>query len=281
MKRILPIIIAALLPLTAGAQAQINTKKVKIADFPEKVTKIVLTGNDFFDLSFQKDVAAAWRVSPYEFCTLEEFESLKTDDNLYFLIPTKDQFKRENAPGIQFLTLVKGGPEASEGIGQMLEVVSMPIASAENSSGREFAFLQAFLDIIQSHALESIERDIVGYTGLTHHTDNIKDCEDMKIVFSEGDLSSQVTDEIIDNHFDKNLHVLAEEDADKFIVNVVPKTLVSIVIAPDEVPVGSFCYKMLIDSETHKLFYFRRHRITKKDGFGFLAEDIKKISSHR
>ena len=36
---------AALMPMMAGAQAQIDTKKMKIADFPEKVTKVVLTGS--------------------------------------------------------------------------------------------------------------------------------------------------------------------------------------------------------------------------------------------
>ena len=262
---------AALMPIMALAQAQIDTKKMKIADFPEKVTKVVLTGNEFFDQALQEDVAATWRVSPYEFCTLEEFELLKTDDNFYFLITTKDQFRRESAPGIQFMSLLKGGPKAANGIGEMLEVVAMPIASAEDPSGREFAFMPAFLDIIQNHALMSIESDIVGYAGLTNHTDNIKDC----------DMSSQITKEVKNEYFDKDLHVIDEDDADKFIVNVVPNTLVSLVVAPASAPNGSYCYKMIIDSETHKLFYFRRHKITKKDGVGFLAEDIKKISSHR
>ena len=281
MKRIIISLVAAVLPFLAGAQAQIDTKKMKIADFPEKVTKVVLTENEFFNLALQDDVAASWRVSPYEFCTLEEFESLKTDDNFYFLITTKDQFRRESAPGIQFMSLLKGGPKAANGIGEMLEVVSMPIASAEDPSGREFAFMPAFLDIIQYHALMSIESDIVGYAGLTNHTDNIKNCGGMRIVFAESDMSSQITKDVKNEYFDKDLHVIDDDDAEKFIANVVPNTLVSLVVTPAAANPGSYCYKMLIDSETHKLFYFRRHKITKKDGAGFLAEDIKKISSHR
>ena len=46
MKKLLTILAVVLIPVIAGAQAQINTKKVKISDFTEKVTKIVLTGND-------------------------------------------------------------------------------------------------------------------------------------------------------------------------------------------------------------------------------------------
>ena len=155
MKRVIIFIISLILPLAAGAQAQINTKKVKISDFTQKITKVVLNGNAFYDTTMKDEIAARWRISPYEFCTLEEFETLKDDDRYYFLMSTFGQFKKETAPGLQFLTLVKGGQGASEGIGEMLEVVSLPFASAEYPSGREFVFLPAFIDIIQNHTLES------------------------------------------------------------------------------------------------------------------------------
>ena len=85
MKKTIILIISIILPLMASAQAQINTKKVKISDFTQKVTKVVLNGNDFFDITFQEEITARWRISPYEFCTLEEFEQLKGNDNYYFL----------------------------------------------------------------------------------------------------------------------------------------------------------------------------------------------------
>ena len=106
MKRILILIAAVLLPVFAAAQAQINTKKVKIGDFTQKVTKVVLTGNMFYDSSLEDEIVARWRVSPYEFCTLPEFEQLKGSDEYYFLLTTKGQFKKESEPGLQFLTLV-------------------------------------------------------------------------------------------------------------------------------------------------------------------------------
>lgn len=277
MKKIMILMMAAMMPVIAGAQAQIDTKKVKIADFPEKVTKIVLTGSDFFDLALQDDVAATWRVSPYEFCTIEEFEALKADENFYFLITTNDKFRREDSPGIQFMSLVKGGKGAEKGISEMFEVVSMPVASAEDPSGREYTFLSAFLDIIQKHVLMSIESDITGYAGLTNHTDNIQNCKGMRIVFSEDDLSGQVDR----NLFDEDMVITDEDEADEIMSDREAETLVSLVVAPSSGKNGSYCFKMLVNAETHELFYFRRHKITKKDAVGFLAEDIRKIMSHR
>ena len=164
---------AMLFPLLAGAQAQINTKKIKIADFPEKITKIVLTGNDFYDLMLRDEIAAGWTLSAYEFCTLEEFEGLKHSDEYYFLLTVDGQFQKENAPGLTFLTLVKGGQGAGEGISRMLEVVSLPIASAENPSGREFVFMPAFIDIIQDYTTTAMSKDINGYMGLTTSTEDL------------------------------------------------------------------------------------------------------------
>ena len=88
MKKLLTILAVVLIPVIAGAQAQINTKKVKISDFTEKVTKVVLTGNDFFDLSLQDEVKARWRVSPYEFCTWEEFMNDRNSSDYYFSLRT-------------------------------------------------------------------------------------------------------------------------------------------------------------------------------------------------
>ena len=68
---------AVLVPVLAWGQAQINTKKVKIGDFTQKITKIVLSGNEFIDTVFKDEVTARWRISPYEFCTLEEFNNMK------------------------------------------------------------------------------------------------------------------------------------------------------------------------------------------------------------
>ena len=160
MKRFLILFLTIILPLTASAQAQITTKKVKISDFPEKTTKVVLTGNSLFDAILKEEIAARWRIAPYEFCTLNEFNELKGKDNYYFLISTKGQFKTEGEPGLQFLTLVKGGKAAEGGIDQMLEIVSLPIASAEEPSGRELTFLPAFITILQQNTLDSIDHDL-------------------------------------------------------------------------------------------------------------------------
>ncbi|MBR5299853.1 MAG: hypothetical protein IKU36_06350 [Bacteroidales bacterium] len=278
MKKLIILFTALIMPLMASAQAQITTKKVKIEDFTQKVTKVVLNGNPFYDTSFKDEIAARWRISPYEFCTLEEFESLKGNDGYYFLILTQGQFRKETAPGLQFISLVKGGQGADKGIREMLEIVSLPFASAEYPSGRELIFLPAFLDIIQNHTLEAMENDFNAYGGLFNTTQRLGKAGNMDIVISEDDLNSLASQIITDQGIDAGILLTDEDDADSYMLDEVSGTLVSYVVAPSEPVKGSYCYKMLIDAQTHELYYYRRHKISPKAEAGFLPEDIERIT---
>lgn len=281
MKRFLTLMMAVALPLLAGAQAQINTKKIKIADFPLKITKVVLTGNDFYDLALRDEIASGWRLSAYEFCTLDEFEALKSSEDYYFLITADGKFKKEDDPGITFITLIKGGAGAEGGISKMLEIVSIPIASAENPSGREFTFLPAFIDIIQNYTEAAMSNDLNGYLGLGSNTESFKKNPNLELLFAECDLSSEANRAFTDVNFDSDMVITDEEAIDRKMTECTPGVLVSYVIAPDEPTNGSYCYKMLIHPETHELYYFRKHRISKKYGPGFLQEDILRINKQR
>lgn len=281
MKKLIILFAALIMPLMAGAQAQITTKKVKLEDFTQKITKVVLNGNPFYDTSLKEEVAARWRISPYEFCTLEEFDRLKGSDKYYFLMLAQGQFRKETAPGLQFLSLVKGGQGADKGIGDMFEVVSLPFASAEYPTGRELIFLPALLDIIQNHTLQAMENDFNAYGGLSNTTQKLKKTSGMTIVFSEDDLNSMVSKAVTDQLFDNTMILTDEDDADSYMLDNVSGTLVSYVVVPTEPMKGSYCYKMLIDSQTHELYYYRRHKISAKAGAGFLPEDIEKITKAR
>ena len=281
MKKFTIIALAILLPMMAWGQAQIDTKKMKISDFTQKITKVVLSGNPLHDACLKGEVEAKWTVSPFEFCTLEEFEQLKSNANYYFLLTTKGQFKKESEPGLTFLTLVKGGADSANGLDKMLEIVTFPYASADKPTGREMVFLPTFLDVIQNYALDSMERDIDAYTGLPNYSMNITKSGDMTLVFSENDLSSEVTPDLRNACFDSEVLVLDEESADEYMTPETSNTLVSYVAVPTDAKPGSYCYKMLLDPQTSKLYYFRKHKISKKLGPGFLAEDIKRVTAPR
>lgn len=271
------IFLGMLAALDASGQAQVYTRKEKLKDFTAKTTKVVLSGEEFLDEALKESVGTTWTLSPYEFCTKEEFEKLKTSDKFYFLLVTKGRQKKEETAGIDLLTLVKGGEGASKSLDDMLEVVSFPFRAAEDPSGREFALLPAFLQIIQDHVSTLADTEMKAYSSLS--AKDSKKLKTKRIYFWEEDLSKQVGQKVRQTLDDDIIIEEDEEDVDKVFVNGDVNTVVSYVVAPS-VPVdGSVCYKMLLGSDTLELYYYKKHKITSKNGKGFLASDLKAIKS--
>lgn len=277
MKKILILLVAALsIPAVMAAQAQITTKKVKIEDFTEKVTKVVLSGNMFYDSTLKEAVREHWTISPYEFCSIEDFQEMKTDADYYFLIKVKGQFRKESGPGIEFLSLLKGGPEAEKGLDKMLELITFPYAAVDSPSGRETVFLPLMLNIVQQHVLSSIATDIVAYSPLIAYSNNIGKIKGKQVIIAEEDLSADVL-QLEDVYLKAPIVVTDMDTADEYVAGNVADAVVSYTVCPEDPQPGAFCYKMLVNAEDGELYYFRKHRITRKTGPGFLVEDMNRI----
>ena len=278
MKRILIFMAAVFVPAVMFSQAQITTKKMKLEDFPEKITKVVLSGNIFVDGTIEDAIKNRWTISPYEFCTLGEFEALKGKEDYYFLMVVTGQFRKEAEPGMIMLSLVKGGKGADLSLDKMLEVVTLPICSAEYPSGREIAFMPALVDIIENHVTASMKRDYSAYGGLETNSPRLDAARGKRVVIAESDLCSSADSSFLASLPEGKMEILPDDEADALMEDGTANTLVSYTVTPYEAGPGSFCYKMLIDAGTHELYYYRKQRISRSAGAGFLPEELSRIA---
>jgi len=216
----------ALLLLCIPASAQkLYTRKAKLEDFPTKTLKVVAGGTSLLEICMRDEIASRWRISPFEFCTAEEYEKLREDNGYYFL-------RLGTVEGIAFMILTKGGKEnESDNLKKPFEVVRIPIASIGDPSGRELMYMGAFIDIVQAFAEEAMISDQAAYSGLSWY--NSRKLTGMRV------------------------HVNSE-DVDTIFQEGTPGAVVGIVIAPTAISFRSYCYKMLISAETHELYYYGR-----------------------
>lgn len=272
------LILCCAFPVTMSGQAQIKTKKVRISDLTSKTTKVVLGTNPFIDAVLKEEVARSWRLSPYEFCTVSEYESLKGDSSYYFLIAGEDVPQNGKASGIVMLTLFKGGKEKDQDpMKERFEVASFPLMSSSLPTGREFAFLPAILNIIQDYAGKAMLSDKDGYVGFSSYNSNLRKGKEKTIVFSECDLALSVNDDVKATRFDEDMTI--EEDADAYMGS--GGMILSYVVAPSEPHKGDVCYTMLIGAKDQELYFFRKHKITERNWAGFTGKDIKAIAAYR
>lgn len=268
-----------LLSITAAGQTKIMTRKLDIGDVSSKITKVVLTGNDAVtNLAIKEEIERNWVISPYEFCTLEEFERIKCDTNYFFLLKTIGQYKKEPEPSVEFLSLLRGGPDAEKGLDKMLEVISLPLRALSDESGRYFTFIPAYINIIQEHIPIVTRSDISAYTGIYTYTDKINKSGDMEVLFCDTDLSEDITDSARERYFKDGMEIVDSETIDEALADMQPNTLVSYTVAAKD---GRFCFKMLISTEDYSLYFYRKHRMSRRLGPGFLIEDIKRVALPR
>ena len=279
MKKLLTILMSLTLLLPLWGQGKVNTRKYLLSDFTDKVTQVVLTGNALVSNALRQEVVTEWTASAFEFCTLEQFEKLKTKEDYYFLMVLESQFKGEERPGVSFLTLLKGGPEAQKGIGAMFEVVALPLMAALGSTGRELTYLGGLLKTIQEYTLEAMESEKVAYS-MEHWVNNIysKWGSAKQVLMADEDLAPTVTEKDLSRRLSERFQVVDTSVADQAYLDASYNTLTSYVVAPIFPDKGSYCYKMLFEADTHSLIYISKHKIDAKKGVGFLPEDIRKIA---
>lgn len=231
----------ALIPLVSAGQGQVYTRKAKLEDFASRTTKVVLTGMPVLDIILKEEVSSRWRISPYEFCTAADYERYKNRNLYYFLRFAKDS-------DFMYLIISKGGLESGDDpLKIAFDVLKMPVAPADNSSGQEIIYMPAFIDIAQDFMMKAIESDRVAYGGL-------------KSIASKRSMRGRTI-------------YLTEDSAGKAFETAEKLALSGIVIQPAENGSRYYCYKMLIGSDDHMLYYYRRQRILSKADRSFNATD--------
>lgn len=273
MRRLLTFILCTVAEVSAMAQGHVQTRSYILGDFQDKVTKVVLPQDPFLNSALKQEVVNIWTASAFEFCTQEEFDALKGRDDYYFLTVQAFKFKGEQEPGILFLSLLKG---------EKHEVISLPLAPADDSSGRELIFVGALVKAVQDYTLAAMESEKTAYIPSNWFNSNFdKFGKMMTIYMASEDLSLSVKDTEVEKYLDADFHICDADVADEKFADSPINTLVSYSVAPVDPSAKSYSYQLLFKSETLELFYISRHQIKPKAKAGFLTSDLQWLSKRR
>ena len=278
MKR-LTVILAVLWICTAALaqQGKVTTRKYRFSDFTDKITKVVMSGGEVLDAALRQEVVDRWTASPFEFCSLDEYEALKGSDAYYFLLVTSGRAKGEEAPMVRFLTLEKGGAETGDNAALRTEVLSLPLCPVEGSDGRELVFLPALVKGIQDFTLRAMESEKVAYLGSGWFNENYDRKGRIKRIYlAEEDLFEGVSAKDKQKYLDEDIILCEADEADKAYTDRTFNTLVSYTVSA-----GAWSYQMLFEADTDTLFYLRKHKISARSGAGFTVDDLKRMARKR
>lgn len=247
------------------------------AEIPTRMTKVVVAGdNSMSDLLFQNAVKKGWYISPYEFCSYEEFEKIKCDTNYYFLLRLDKSSRKNEDSYMEFITFLKGNQNVTDGVGEMTELISLPVHPKEDRSGRAFAYLPAYMNIIQSF----LQKVAMGEANPLFRKDPVPLPIDTakELLLTEEDFTFGITREYLDELFHGKARLVSQDEIDDALSGTFPDTIVSLIVGPEEYVKGAYCYKMLISTDTYELYFYRKHSLSKNRPSGFLKRDIRKVA---
>lgn len=273
MRRLLTFILCTVAEVSAMAQGRVETRSYILGDFQDKVTKVVLPQDPFLNSALKQEVVNIWTASAFEFCTMEEFDALKGSDDYYFLTVQAFKFKGEQEPGILFLSLLKG---------EKHEVISLPLAPADDSSGRELVFVGALVKAVQEYTLAAMESEKAAYIPANWFNSNYERYGRMMTIYmASEDVSLSVKEADLKKCLDADFYICDVEVADEKFTEAPINTLVSYSVAPVDPSASSYSYQLLFKADTMELFYISRHKIKPHTQAGFLISDLKWLAKRR
>lgn len=293
MKKILATVLSLIACMSASAQSnpgidmeikQFEEKKVDsgreyYGDIPARITKVVVSGdNSMTDLLFRNAVEENWNISPFEFCSMEEFDRIKTDTSYYFLMRIDKMHRMTSDPVMEFVCFLKGNGKADKSLSSMPELIALPLFPEDDGNDRVFTYLPAYMNIIQNYIQKIVDGRIYPLGHGNIHLGSLNKSRKNRILFNSSDLAYKAPMQTFERLFRGRAETVTQEEIDRAMKDAAAGTLVSLTVAPPSEGKGSWCYKMLISADTYELYYFKRHRITPKKGPGFLKSDLRRIS---
>ena len=256
----------------AAGQGRIYTRRARLADFQTKTTKVVLSGDDILDIALREEVRRRWRISPFEFCDPEDFEYLKNESAYYFLYLSQDQ------AGLAYMTLLKGGnDEGFRSLDGKLEVVRIPFSPVEITSGREFVYLPALLDIVQTFVEESLTSPAQNILGLSFYNGNLSKANRKKIYIARDDLDPSVHGRDTVDVLAPGLLAVDSFEADSLFDACSRGALIAFSVSPAAPGRRAKCYNFIVAADTHELYYYQSRCYNKADKRGFSKTAIRAI----
>lgn len=260
-------------------EQKVDSGREYYGDIPARMTKVVTAGdNSMTDLIFRDAVEEYWNISPFEFCSYEEFDRIKTDTNYYFLLRLDKMHRSENDPAMEFVCFLKGNEKADNNISAMPELIALPLFPENDNSDRIYSYLPAYMNIIQNYLQKIVDGRVYPSKRGVIQTGVFEKSRNAKVLFRKGDLAYQPSMQEFERMFRGRADEVEQEKIDQALADGTPHTMVSLVVAPSEIYGRAYCYKMIISADTYELLFWKRHRITPRKGPGFLKADLKQVS---
>jgi len=263
-----------------SAQAPFPSKD-EIKQFTVSKTCVVMEDDPFsaFNEFIKEAVNAYWKITPFEFITVKEFNVRRLKPEFSFIVLTQTNFEKDKANGLfNFINLLQG--KNVNKLGENPEICAVPLSFAGEDDMDYGYKLGAILEFMQKHA-EMISEDpsLTGRKYLKYYNKYIPDVQNKTILVKQEDLAPEIaTIDKIKSIYNNNIEIVTEDDIAMAIENHTPNTVILHKVGPAGERNSGYCFKMLIGTDDANMYYYNQHVIDKASPNSLLPADLKRLA---
>jgi hypothetical protein len=265
--------------LLAGQAPFPNKEEIK--QFTASKTCVVLEDDQFssYNSFIKAAVKAFWKITPYEFIEISEFNVRRLNPQYSFIVLTQTNFEKDKTNGLfNFINLLQG--KDVNKLGEMPEICAIPLSFA-GVDDLEYGYkLGAILSFMQKHAqMISDDPSLTGRKYLKYYNKYIPDVQKKTILVKQEDLVPEIaTIDKIKAIYNNKIDIVTEDDIVKAIENRTPNTVILHKVGPVGDRNSGYCFKMLIGTDDANMYYYNQHMIDKANPNGLLPADLKRLA---
>jgi hypothetical protein len=264
---------------TLAGQAPFPSKD-EIKQFTESKTCVVLEDDAFssYNVLIKKAVQSFWKITPYEFIEVKEFNVRRLNPKYSFIVLTQTNYDKDKSRGLyNFINLLQG--KDVNKLGEMPEICAVPLSFAGEDDMDYSYKLGAILSFIQKHA-QMIAEDpsLTGRKYLKYYNKFTPEVHNRTILVKKEDLSPEIsTIDKIKAIYKYKIEIVSEDDIIKAIEDKSPDTVILHMVGPVDDETSGLCFKMLIGTDDSNMYYYNQHTISKTSPNGLLPADLKRF----
>jgi len=261
-------------------------KQADLNSFLKTTTLVIIDENNTEMMEFYESLKASvekyWKITPYEFISLEDFDVRKKEKNNSYLMLTEISMQADDAMvKYNFISLLLGSTRTLQ---TMPELANAPL-SYYGLEEETFVFkVPALVMSIQNHInvlKDNPNLDSDKKLMLFYHK-NIAAIKGMVLYVAQPDLAPDAnTADKIKTVYPYECKIISYDE----LSNMVKNPPANAIFLHKMGPAGTKnktgrCTKMVMGASDAKLYYFDYHDINDKNPDGFMLKDFKKLSKN-
>ena len=249
--------------------------------FIASTTCIVVEDNpfSFYNAELKTAVEKYWKVTPYRFITVNEFNVMRNDPAYSFIVLTITNFSNDKSgSAYDFLNLLLGADV--DNLDELPEFCAIPLSFAGADEAEYSYKLGLIVRFMQHHAdlvMKNPQTTALRY--LRYYNKNVPEIGHKTILVMREDLSPEInTEEKIKAWYPYKVRIVDEEEIIRAVDNQEKDVLIFHKVGPEASKQTGTCLKMLIGTDDAIMYYHDTHMVDSKNANGMLITDLKRIA---